>query len=147
MSVPAIERLKEELEGRELPSGTFQVPAYEAWLTADALESPPLPEGTLHPMYVWYASVRGVGYEIEHLFDLVECAPEDGPMLGETQVEQHRTLHVGERYEVTSRIVDLARKQGSSGTFDLMRVACEVSDPSGAIVGTVVNTYVYPRSS
>ena len=142
---PPIEQLRAELEGRELPAGSFAVPAYEAWLTADALEAPPLPDGTLHPMYVWYAAVRGVGYDIAYLFDLVGCAPEDGPMLGETEIEQLRPMRVAERYDVTSSILDLARKQGSSGTFDLMRVRVDVHTTDGERVGGVLNTYVYPR--
>ncbi|TVR31369.1 MAG: hypothetical protein EA388_13520 [Nitriliruptor sp.] len=146
-AVVDIDRLAAELTGRELPAGTWRVPAHEAWLTADALAAPPLPDGVLHPMYVWYAGARGTGYPIDHLFDLVECRPEDGPMLGETELAQHRPLHVGEELTVSSRILDLERKHGRSGTFDLMRVHLEVHDAAGELVGTVTNTFVYPRRS
>lgn len=140
-----LDRLTEELVGLELPTGSWRVPAHEAWLTADALGSPALPEGLLHPMYVWYSGVRGTGYGIDHLFELVRCPPEDGPMLGETELTQHRPLRIGEELTVTSRILDLERKHGRSGTFDLMRVHLEVRDDSEELVGTVTNTFVYPR--
>lgn len=87
----------------------------------------------------------GVGHTIEDLFRLVECAPEDGPMLGEVDLHQHRAMHLGERYGVSSRIVGLARKHGRSGTFDAMTVENLVVDDLGRRVSVVRNVFVCPR--
>jgi acyl dehydratase len=142
-----IDELRADLLGRALPAGAFRVPPHEAWLTADALGSPPLPDGVLHPMYVWYASMRGVGYTIEELFELVGSTAADGPMLGETDITHLRALRVGEELRVSATIADLVRKQGRSGTFDLLRLSIEVRDGDDLLVGTVVNTIVFPRRS
>lgn len=142
-----IDELRAQLVGRELPAGSFRVPAHEAWLTADALGAPPLPDGVLHPMYVWYASMRGVGYTIEELFAMVGSVAADGPMLGETQITPGRALRVDEELRVTARVLDLVRKQGRSGTFDLLKLSIEVRDADDHPVGTVVNTLVFPRRS
>lgn len=140
-----IDTLREELVGRELPAGTLRVPAYEAWLSADVLGSPPLPPGVLHPMYLWYATMRGVGYTIDELFALVGSTAADGPMLGETDIRPLRPLQVDEELRVRARVLDLVRKEGRSGTFDLLRLEVEVRDADDAPVGTVVNTLVFPR--
>lgn len=142
-----IDELRARLVGRQLPAGSFRVPAHEAWLTADALGAPPLPDGVLHPMYVWYASMRGVGYTIEELFAMVGSVAADGPMIGETEITPGRSLGVDEELRVNAHVLDLVRKQGGSGTFDLMKVAIEVRDTDDLVVGTVVNTLVFPRRS
>jgi hypothetical protein len=141
----AIEELQERLVGLELPAGTVTFEEYEAWIAARALGSPPLPDGALHPAFVFYAGLRGAGYPIGHLFDLVACAPEDGPMIGEMDLRQHRSPRVGEELHVTSRIVSIDRKHGRSGTFDVMRVRIDVRTGDGEAIGSLDNVFVYPR--
>lgn len=142
-----IDELRERLVGRELPGGSFSVPPYESWLMSDVLCSPPLPEGVLHPTYVFHAGMRGVGFDIASLLDLVHCRPEDGPMIGETDLRQVRPLRVGETLRGSARVVDLVRKRGRSGVFDLMRVETAIRDEQGAAVAFLANTYVFPRRS
>jgi hypothetical protein len=144
--VPDVAELRGRLVGRELPEGSYLVPAYAAWLTEDVLRSPPLAAGTLHPMFVFYASVGGGGYTIADLFDLAECATEDGPMIGEMDLRQRRALRVGESLTVTSRITDVARKHGRSGTFDTMTVATTLAGADGE-AASVRNTFIFPRRS
>jgi hypothetical protein len=141
----AIEELQERLVGLELPAGTVTFEEYEAWITAHALGSPPLPDGALHPTFVFYAGLRGAGYPIGHLFELVACPPEDGPMIGEMDLRQHRSPRVGEELHVTSRIVSIDRKHGRSGTFDVMHVRIDVRSSTGEPVGSLDNVFVYPR--
>lgn len=141
----AIEDLQERLTGLELPAGTVTFEQYEAWITALALGSPPLPGDALHPTFIFYAGLRGAGYPVGHLFDLVSCPPEDGPMIGEMDLRQHRSPQVGEELHVTSQIVSIDRKQGRSGTFDVMRIHIDVRTGSGEPVGTLDNVFIYPR--
>ena len=44
-------------------------------------------------------------------------------------------------------VVDLVRKRGRSGVFDLMRVETAIRDEQGAAVAFLTNTYVFPRRS
>lgn len=140
-----IEELQHRLVGLELPAGTVSFEEYEAWITAHALGAPPLPEGALHPTFIFYAGLRGAGYPVGHLFELVECPPEDGPMIGEMDLRQHRSPKVGEELRVTSRIMGIERKQGRSGTFDVMSVRIDVDGVDGDPVGSLENVFVYPR--
>lgn len=141
----AIEDLQQRLVGLELPAGTVTFEEYEAWIVHRVLDAPPLPNALLHPAFVFYAGLRGAGYPIGHLFDLVACPPEDGPMIGEMDLRQHRSARVGEELHVASRIVSIDRKSGRSGTFDVMRVRIEVTGDGGDPVGTLDNVFVYPR--
>lgn len=143
----AIEELQERLTDLELPAGVVTFEAYEAWITAHALGSPPIPEGVLHPTFVFFAGLRGAGYPIGHLFDLVACPPEDGPMIGEMDLRQHRSPRVGEELHVSSRIISIDRKHGRSGTFDVMRVRIEVRSIGDELIGSLDNVFVYPRRS
>lgn len=140
-----IEELQERLVGLELPSGTVTFEAYEAWIVHRTIDAPPAPEELLHPAFVFYAGLRGAGYPIGHLFELVACPPEDGPMIGEMDLRQHRSARVDEELHVASRIVSIDRKSGRSGTFDVMRVRIEVTGADRDPVGTLDNVFVYPR--
>jgi hypothetical protein len=140
-----VEVLRDRLVGRELETGSYTVAPHEAWLTADCIHAPPVADRALHPVHVFLSSLVGVGYAIGDLLDLAEVRPEDGPMLGETEVTQRRALRVGEPLTVTSTIAEVVRKRGRSGVFDLVTVEVALHDATSAPVGTVRNTYVYPR--
>lgn len=142
---PDLEVLRGRLVGRELPEGRWSVPADEAARYEDCFRSPSLPEGLLHPVSVFLSSLVGVGYGIAELWELAEVRAEDGPMLGETSLRQVRPLRRGEALTVRSRITDVVRKTGRSGTFDLVMVEVDLLDDEGQDAGGVHNTYVYPR--
>ncbi len=144
-ATPGIETLRARLVGRELPVGSYTVSGYEAWLTADAMLAPPPADDRLHPMHVFLASLQGVGYSIQDLFDLVACRLEDGPMIGAMDLRQHRAMRVGEHLAVRSRILDIERKHGRSGVFDRMTIEITVEDAEGETVGRIQNVFIYPR--
>jgi hydroxyacyl-ACP dehydratase HTD2-like protein with hotdog domain len=96
-------------------------------------------------MMVFHATVRAVAYTIGELFELFDCPLEDGPMLGEMDLHQHRPLQVGETYAVQPTIVDVVRKEGRSGTFDLIATEFVVRGDDGEAAATLRNTYVCPR--
>lgn len=54
---------------------------------------------------------------------------------------------MGETLRGSARVVDLVRKRGRSGVFDLMRVETAIRDEQGAAVAFLANTYVFPRRS
>ncbi len=139
-----LEDLRERLLGAELPVGTYRVRPYEAWLTADCLGTTTTGEG-LHPIHVFLSTLVGVGYEIGELWDLVGATAEDGPMIGETDLEQVRPLRADETLTVRSTITDIVRKEGGSGTFDIVTVEITLTDADGHRVGRVANAYIYPR--
>lgn len=142
-----IDQLREDVVGRRFPDGSFTIPAHEAWLTADALASPPLPDGIAHPMYAWYAGLVGMGVTLDELFAMVGSSAAEGPMFGELEVEQHRPPRIGETFTVTGEITDVARKSGGSGTFDIVTFRLELRAEGDELVGASENAFIFPRRS
>lgn len=140
-----VETLHEEVVGARFPDGSFTIPAHEAWLTADALHAPGLPDGIAHPMYVYYAGIVGMGLTLDELFAMVHAAADDGPMFGELQVDQRRPLRVGESFTVRGEITDVVRKRGGSGTFDIVTFTLDLLDERDELAGSTTNAFVFPR--
>lgn len=140
------ETLHERVVGQRFPEGAFTISASEAWLTADAVGSPPLPDGVAHPMYVYYAGLAGMGLSLDELFALVGATAADGPMFGEAQLEFVRPLRIGETVTVQGSITDVVRKTGvKTGTFDIVTFRLELVDADGAPAGAAVNSFIFPR--
>jgi acyl dehydratase len=136
----------EELVGTEFPLGTFTIEEHEHWLCADAVLSPPLPEGIAHPMYGYYAAVAGMGKSLKEIFADAGATADDGPMFGEAGLEFHKPLRVGATYSVTGRYTSAIRKHGKrAGVFDIVEFQLEVTDETSAVVVVSVNSFVYPR--
>ena len=144
-----LEDLRSRVVGRELEGGTWTPEHHEAWLAADVMRTaPPEPGDQLHPMMVFHATVRAVGYTIAELFALLDCPMEDGPMLGAMDLTQHEPLRSGRSYSVHPRIESVERKHGRSGTFDLVATRFDVRDEAdGTTAAVLTNTYVCPRRS
>lgn len=140
-----VDELRERLVGMELAPGRYVVRPYQAWLHADALGSPALPEGLLHPMYVFNAALSGLGITVEEQFALGGIAMDEGPMGADMDLRQLRPMRVDEEVTVTGRIVGLERKHGRQGTFDLMHVEITVRAADDDVIGVVVNGYIFPR--
>ncbi len=140
-----IEELEERVVGWRFPGGTYTVEPYAAWLCHDVLLSPPLPEGTAHPLYVYYAALGGMGVTLDELFALVDATADSGVMFGEAGIEQRRPMQQGQTYEVGGEILSIVRKSGKrAGTFDILAFRLDVSDADG-VVGTSYNSFVFPR--
>jgi acyl dehydratase len=139
------DQLREEIVGRQFPEGTFTIPPYEAWLTADAVLSPPLPEGLVHPMYVYYAALNGMGIDLDTMFAWAHSSAADGPMFGEAGIQQLRPLRAGETLRVNGGVTSLTRKSGRSGTFDIIGFRLELTDQAGDLAGVSTNSFIYPR--
>ena len=141
----SIEELQ-SLVGAEFPEGTFTIEPYEHWLSADAVMSPALPDGVAHPMYAYYAAIRGMGKSLEEVFADAGSSAADGPMFGEAGLDFHGSLVVGATYTVRGRYTSAVRKEGRrAGVFDIVGFELEVVADDGAIVAVSTNSFVYPR--
>lgn len=146
MSDTEFEELRERVVGTQLPGGTFTVAEYERWLSHDAMQSPPLPEGLLHPVWVLLGALRGMGITLDELTAIAEAG--EGTMFGETELEQLEPLRTGVVYLVRGSITQLARRESRKmGTMDLMTFRLEIVDPSGAVVAVSVQVFIIPRRS
>ena len=136
----------QELVGRGLPGGTFDVEHYRNWLTNDVIGSPQRDDDLAHPMFCYYVANGGMGLSIADLFELAYTNAADGPMFGECDMEVRVPMRTGVTYDVRGEITDVKRKQGGAiGTFDLLTFRLEVVAPDGEIAGVCTNSFVFPR--
>jgi hypothetical protein len=119
---------------RALPGGTYTITATAERRLAAIIG------GDAGPLWAFMAATGGLGVSIAELFALVDCTMEDGPMLGEWEVEFAHPLETGREYPVTATMLGSERKQGRSGAFDLLRVRAELGDAAACTM-----TYVVPR--
>ena len=132
--------------GHQLPGGSFTVEPYQDWLMRDVALSPTSFDGPLHPLWAFAGTQGAMGVTIEGLFAIVSASSEDGPMLGESDIEIIRPLTIGETFKVRAQITDVVRKSGKrAGTFDIVTVVMAAHDASGEPVARLTNSYVFPR--
>jgi hypothetical protein len=132
--------------GTDLSGTPVTIEPYHHHLTADAVCSPPLPEGATHPTYAWHAAMAGLSVSVDELFALVHATAADGPMLGEADIEVREPLRLGATYAVHARLADAQRKSGErTGTFDVVAVRIELRDDAGGTAAVVTNRFVFPR--
>jgi hypothetical protein len=143
MSVPGLEHLP----GTELPAGTFTITAEEDARVLEVVGGEPSPDGTAHPLWAYIAPQRGIGISVADICALADFDVNDGPMLGSSELEFHSGIKLGEPYRVTGRVLSIDRKQGSSGTFDLMAFREDLLDAGGNVVAVSTSTYVLPRKA
>jgi hypothetical protein len=133
------------LVGTPLPGDTFRAERYEDWLLRDVVLAPPADSTAMHPLWSFIASVRAMGVSLENLFEMCGTSSDEGPMLAGCHIELAKPFVVDQQYAVTATISDAVRKQGRSGTFDVVSVDVDVSDSGGDAVATVRASYIFPR--
>jgi len=141
MAVPGLENLP----GRELPAGSFTIDAVENADLATVLEAPPPGGNEAHPLWAYIATQRGIDISVEELCALADFDVADGPMLGSTELTYGGPLKVGVDYEVKGEILDIVRKEGQSGTFDILTFRERLLDAEGAEAAAATNTFILPR--
>lgn len=143
-----LDELRDRLVGWRFPGASVTVEDYERWLAADAMLSPELPIGMLHPAWIFIIGLRGMGMTLDEFMQLAGSSADSGVMFGETVIEQFEPLSIGEDYAVRGEIVDVLRREGKRiGTFDLVTFRLEIVDDTGRSFGAATNSFVFPRRS
>jgi hypothetical protein len=138
------DELRRRVVGRPLPGGTFSVAEYERWLSHDALQSPPLPDGVLHPVWVLLGALRGMGLTLEELTAIADGG--EGSLFGETELEQREPLRSDVVYSVRGSITDLVRRQTRKmGIVDFLTFRLEILEPGGALAAASTQVFILPR--
>jgi hypothetical protein len=138
------DELRSRVVGTQLPGGTFSVAEYERWLSHDAMQSPPLPDGLLHPVWVLLGGLRGMGMTLEELTAIADAG--QGTLFGETEIEQLQPLRTGVVYSVRGAITDLKRRESQRlGLMDLMTFRIEILDPAGDTAAVSIQVFILPR--
>jgi acyl dehydratase len=135
----------EDLPGTELAAGTFTISAKENADLAGVLESAAPAGDAAHPLWAYIATQRGIDIGITELCALADFDVNDGPMLGSTKLSYGKPLRVGVEYKVTGEVLDITRKEGNSGTFDIFTFRERLVDPDGEEAASATNTFILPR--
>lgn len=142
------DELAAELIGRDLPHGRYTIEPYVAWLIADSVESPTLPDGLAHPMFTYFAAQGGIAITLVELFAMAHATADDGIMLGTAELDIRRPLEIGQRFSVTGQIERVDRKNGSSGMFDVVGYRLDLLDEDdGSACASLSLGFIYPRRS
>jgi hypothetical protein len=134
----------EALPGTPLPEGSFTITEEDEDCVLDVVGGEPLEDGVAHPLWAYIAPQRGIGIGIAELCALADFDVNDGPMLGSSRLEYHRPLRIGVPYRVTGEVIDIVRKHGSIGTFDLLEFREDLLD-ANELVASSTSTYILPR--
>jgi hypothetical protein len=134
----------QHLAGTVLPEGTLTISQADDQTLSALVGARQLAGPAVHPVWLLVALVNGLGVPIADVYAMVGCRMEDGPMLGECDLSIDRPLEVG-TYRVLGDILDIERKTGGSGTFDVMRMRIRLANDSG-VAATCVALQIVPRS-
>lgn len=125
----------ESLVGLKLPGGSFTLAEPDDRALRAILGSAADPSGAGHPLFGFIGAMRGMGLDWAGFFALCGASMDDGPMMGETDLDLRRPLRVGHDYAVTAEIVSFERKSGRrAGPFDVVTVEVVMADAEGPAV-------------
>ena len=134
--------------GHRFPGARVTLPAYVAWLWADALGAEPDPE-VAHPSLAYLVALEGTGVSVREILELMGSSPDGGALLGELALECRAPLVPGTTYECDGRIVAATRKQGArSGVFDRFDFTVSIrEEPAAPPLGSCTFTWIVPRDA
>lgn len=137
----------ETLVGLQLPGGILNLPAGDDAALRVILGSDPSADGGAHPLFGFIGAMRGMGIDWHGFFALCGASADDGPMMGETDLDLRRPLRTGHDYTVTAEIVGFEHKEGRrTGPFDVVTLQVAIADAEGP-AAVLRQSIILPRAS
>ena len=137
----------ETLVGLKLPGGILNLSAGDDAALRGILGSAPAADGAAHPLFGFIGAMRGMGIDWHGFFALCGASADDGPMMGETDLDLRRPLQTGRDYAVTAEIVGFEHKAGRrTGPFDIVTLQVVIADPDGP-AAVLRQSIILPRAS
>jgi hypothetical protein len=135
----------ESLPGTALPAGEFTITEEDDRRVLEVVGGEPADDGSAHPLWAYIAPQRGIGIGVADICRLADFDIADGPMLGSSRLEYHRTIMIGVPYRVTGEVIGIERKRGRIGVFDVLEFREDLWAPEGELVASSISTYILPR--
>jgi endonuclease YncB( thermonuclease family) len=146
--LPAIDDLRAELAGRELPGGALCIERHESLIASHALRAPDQDESTVHPLWLVIASLRSMGITVTELCGLARAGAGDTLLFGGVAVTHDQPLVVGTTYRTQAAIGAVDRHQTRAGkVLDSVVVTVRIEDSEHQPHGTVTSTYLFMRGA
>jgi hypothetical protein len=109
----------DDLIGQIIASGSFEVHAHMARFWAEVNDLPFDYASEIHPSFVPFLALDGLGATIEEILGAVGTSPEAGGVAGGLGLELIAPVEIGETYSVECEITEIDHKDGrQSGPFD-----------------------------
>lgn len=134
----------EKLAGKKLPGGPVAIRAWEDWLLSDAVFAS-ASEKDAHPIWAYLAPMAGIGLSWDEFFALAGAQADDGPMMGEIDIEIHEPLQTDIDYRAAGQIIKVERKGGRTlGVFDLLTFRVDLLAGERRVASST-QSIIFPR--
>lgn len=135
------------LVGHRFPGGTFTIEHWENALLADATGSAPLPDGLVHPAWLFHGPIAGVGVGLRELFALFRAESDEAIRAGGFEWTIRVPLRVGTPYRASGEVTGIERKVSRSlGPMDVTSFRIDLHDAGGMLVAWTASTWLVLRS-
>jgi hypothetical protein len=136
------------LAGHEFPGGSYELPGYQIWLWADAVQADPR-DPHAHPEIAYMIGLHGGGASIADIMALLGADADSGVMFGELSFEFAGPILADRTYEVRGRVLSVDRKEGrKAGVFDLATFVHELTAAGDSMPTTrIEHVWVFPRTA
>lgn len=134
------------LVGHRFPGGTFTIEHWENVLLADATGSAPLPDGLVHPAWLFHGPIAAVGTSLRELFALFRAESDEAIRGGGYEWTIHTPLREGVPYRASGEVTGVERKLSCSlGAMDVTRFRIEIAAAGGVPVASIGSTWLVLR--
>ncbi len=135
------------LVGHRFPGGSLTVTHWENVLLTDATGAPPLPDGIVHPAYLFHGPIAAAGTSLADLFALFRAESDEAIRAGGYEWTINRPLIEGETYATSGEVTHVERKVSKSlGPMDVTSFRIDLHDQAGELVASTVSTWLVLRS-
>jgi hypothetical protein len=146
--LPAIDDLRAELAGRELPGGSLCIERHESVIADHALRAPDQDGTAVHPLWLVIASLRGMGITVTELCGLARAGTDDTLLFGGVTVTHEQPLEAGPTYRTQAAIDAVHRHETRAGKIlDSVVITVRIQDSEHRPHGTVTSTYLFMRGA
>ncbi len=134
------------LVGHRFPGGTFTIEHWENVLLADATGSAPLPDGLVHPAWLFHGPITAVGTSLRELFALFRAESDEAIRGGGYEWTIHTPLREDVPYRASGEVTGVERKLSRSlGAMDVTRFRIEIAAAGGEPVASIGSTWLVLR--
>ena len=135
------------LVGRRFPGGTFTIEHWENVLLSDATGSPPLPDGLVHPAWLFHGCIAAVGTTLRELFALFRAESDEAIRGGGYDWTIHTPLREDVPYTASGEVTGIERKVSRTlGAMDVTSFRIDLHDDAGGLVASAASTWLVLRS-
>jgi hypothetical protein len=135
------------LVGHRFPGGTFTIEHWENVLLADATGSEPLPDGLVHPAWLFHGPISAVGTGLRELFALFRAEADEAVRAGGYAWTFHAPLREGVEYTASGEVTGVERKASRTlGPMDVTSFRIDLHDSGGGLVASASSTWLVLRS-